>query len=48
MVTIKIDLRDIKSIKQAEIKKENLEKAGYEVIAEDVGFLSATLFMKKI
>ena len=23
-------------------------KAGYEVIAEDVGFLSATLFMKKI
>ena len=48
MITIKIDLRDIKSIRQAEIKKENLEKNGYEIIAEDIGFISATLFMKKI
>ena len=48
MITIKIDLRDEKSIRQAEIKKENLENNGYEIVAEDIGFLTATLFMKKI
>jgi len=47
MKTIKINLNNEKSIKQAEKKKTLLENKGYILIAEDIGFSTATLFYKK-
>ena len=48
MITVKVDLRAVESIKRAEIKKRHLEDKGWKVVAEDVGLISATLFMDKI